>query len=58
MVHMMHTRASGGAERAEEGILQARLNRIERGDPKMAEVSKPDIARAALLVEYWWSSKS
>ena len=42
---------SGGAEHAEEVIVQARLNRIERGDPKMAEVSKPGIARAALLVE-------
>ena len=51
MVHLVHTKVSGGAERAEEEIVQARLNRIERGDPKMAEVSKPDIARAALPVE-------
>ena len=51
MVHLVHTKMSGGAEHAEEEIVQARLNRIERGDPKMAEVSKPGIARAALLVE-------
>ena len=51
MVHLVHTKMSGGAEHAEEEIVQARLNRIERGDPKMAEVSKPGIARAELLVE-------
>ena len=51
MAHLVHTKVSGGAERAEEEIVQARLDGIERGDPKMAEVSKPDVARAALLVE-------
>ena len=49
--HLVHTKASGGEERAEKEIVQARLNRIERGGAKMAEVSKPDIARAAMLGE-------
>ena len=51
MVHLVHTKTGCGAKHAEEEIVRARLNRIDRGDPKMAEVSKPGIARAALLVE-------
>ena len=51
MVHLVHTKTGRGAEHAEDEIVQARLNRIDRGDPKMAEVSEPSIARTALLAE-------
>ena len=51
MVHLVHTKTGRGAKHTEEEIVQARRNRIDRGDPKMAEVSKPSIARTSLLAE-------
>ena len=43
MVHLVHTKTDREVEHAEDEIVQARLNRIDIGDPKMAKRPRSDL---------------